>query len=86
MWNLESTYILSTIQILMRDFELTYSEVAELVKNHNNSVKQTAINLIYKNIHSYTEENEFYYANDAILSFVKNMISSNIKKEDYKSV
>lgn len=33
MWNLESTYILSTIMILIRDFGLIYTEVVELVKD-----------------------------------------------------
>lgn len=86
MWNLESTYILSTIMILIRDFGLIYTEVVELVKDKSGMLHQTDINLVYEDIHSHIEENDFYYANDSILSFVKKMIGSDIEKEKYINV
>lgn len=86
MWNLESTYILSTIMLLIRDFGLTYTEVVDLAKDKSRMVHQTDINLVYEDIHSHIKENDFYYANDSILSFVKKMIGSDIEKEDYISV
>jgi len=86
MWNLESTYIFSTIILLIRDFGLTYPEVVDLAKDKSRMVHQTDINLVYEDIHSHIEENDFYYANDSILSFVKKMIGSDIEKEDYINV
>ena len=86
MWNLESTYIFSTIMLLIRDFEFTYTEVVNLVKDKSRMVHQTDINLVYEDIHSHIEENDFYYANDSILSFVKKMIGFDIEKEDYINV
>ncbi len=86
MWNLESTYIFSTIKLLIRDFGVTYTEVVDLVKDKSRMVHQTDINLVYEDIHSHIEENDFYYANDSILSFVKKIIGSDIEKEDYISI
>lgn len=86
MWNLESTYILSTIMLLIRDFGLTYTEVVDFVKDKRLMVYQTDINLVYEDIHTHIEENISFYANDNTLSFVKKIISSDIEKEDYISV
>lgn len=86
MWNLESTYIFSTIILLIRDFGLTYTEVVDLAKDKSKMIHQTDINLVYEDIHTHIEESIFYYANDTILSFVKKMIGSNIEKDNYISV
>lgn len=86
MWNLESTYILTTIMIMIRDFELTYTQIVELVKDETNMLHQTDINLVYKDINTSVKENHFYYANKSIIQFVNNMLNKNIEENKFIEV
>ena len=86
MWNLESTYILTTIMIMIRDFELTYTQIVELVKDETNMLYQTDINLVYKDINTSVKENYSYYANKSIIQFVNNMLNKNIEENKFIEV
>ena len=47
MWNLESTYILNTIYVLMRSFNYKYNEIIEAVKDPSRQIHQSDINSVF---------------------------------------
>lgn len=80
MWNLESTYILNTINILMRSFDLKYGEIVNSVNNSRLGSQQTDINLVYKDLVIFVKENKFYYANNNVVNLINNILGLEIKE------
>lgn len=83
MWNLESTYVLASIYILINEHELTYTEIVGRVNEHMFSTQQSDLNAAYVDLSTYLRHRSRspYYAGQTMVKLLNTLFHNDLNNE-----
>lgn len=86
MWNLESSYILTCLRILLNEFELSYTSIVDQMNENRRGNQRSDLNSIYIDPSSYLISKEPYYANQNCVDLINEVMGSSIDKATLSTV